>query len=289
MGVEQLMRDRFRAAIEYDAASKKKGGLPHRRDLQLEALLEIVQGKRLIHCHSYRQDEVLMMLRLAAEFKIRIGTLQHILEGYKVADEIAAAGAGASSFADWWGYKMEAFDAIPENAAMMHGRGVLTTINSDSGDLARRLNTEAAKSMKHGGVSADDAIRFVTINAAKQLRIEAKTGSLEPGKDADFVSWNMNPLSNYARAEQTWVDGRKYFDRAEDIESRKRFTAEREALVQKALAERVKELGKPKEGEGKGGDDKKPAAHGHDHDDHRARELGGLYHDGHDKHTCSDH
>jgi imidazolonepropionase-like amidohydrolase len=182
MGVEQLMRDRFRAAQEYDAASKKKGGLPPRRDLQLEALLEVLQGKRLIHCHSYRLDEILVMLKVAEDFKIRIGTLQHILEGYKVADAIARHGAGASSFADWWGYKMEAWDAIPENAAMMQARGVLTSINSDSADLARRLNTEGAKSIKHGGVSPDEALRFVTLNAAKQLRIDNRVGSLEPGQ-----------------------------------------------------------------------------------------------------------
>jgi imidazolonepropionase-like amidohydrolase len=276
MGVEQLMRDRFRAALEYDAASKKKGGLPHRRDLQLDAMLEIVTGKRLIHCHAYRLDEVLMILRLADEFRIRLGTLQHILDGYKVADEIAKSGAGASAFADWWGYKMEAFDAIPDNAAMMHSRGVLTSINSDSADLARRLNTEAAKTMKHGGASPDDAIRFVTINAAKQLRIDAKTGSLELGKDADFVLWRGHPLSNYARVEQTWIDGRKYFDRAEDLEARKAFAAQRDALVQKALGERVKELNKPPQG-----DDKKPAD--------PATELRAGYSSARETHSCTDH
>ncbi len=251
MGVEQIIRDRFRAALEYDAALKKKDGLPPRRDLQLEALSEIVSGKRLIHCHSYRQDEVLAFLHLAQEFKIKVGTLQHILEGYKVADEIAKGGVGASTFADWWGYKFEVYDGIPENASMMQSQGVLTSVNSDSADLARRLNTEAGKSMKYGGMSADDALKLVTINPAKQLRIDAQTGSLEPGKDADFVIWDGNPLSNYTRVNQTWIDGRKYFDRAEDAEARKAFATQREALVQKALTERVKELGKPKEGEDK--------------------------------------
>ncbi len=193
MGVEQLIRDRFRAAQEYDAAMKKKEGLPPRRDLQLEALAEILNGKRLIHCHSYRQDEVLMLLRLAGEFKIKIGTLQHILEGYKVADEIAAHGAGASSFADWWAYKFETYDAIPDNPAMMHGRSVLTSVNSDSDDLARRLNTEAGKSIKYGGLSPEEALKLVTIYPAKQLQIDARTGSLEPGKDADFVIWSGQP------------------------------------------------------------------------------------------------
>ena len=284
MGVEQIIRDRFRAALEYETALKKKDGLPPRRDLQLEALAEIVNNKRLIHCHSYRQDEILAFLNLTNEFKIKVGTLQHILEGYKVADAIAKAGAGASSFADWWGYKFEVYDAIPDNAAMMQGQGVLTSINSDSADLARRLNTEAAKSMKWGGLSADDALKLVTINSARQLRIDAKTGSLEPGKDADFVIWNGHPLSNYTRVNQTWIEGRKYFDRTEDAEARKTFTAQREALVQKALVERVKDLGKPKEGDDKKPDDKdaKPPP-GHSH---RAHELAPLYGDGGNKHTC---
>ena len=287
MGVEQIMRDRFRAALEYDAALKKKQGLPVRRDLQLEAISEIVSGKRLIHCHSYRQDEIFAFLSVAREFKIKVGTLQHILEGYKVADVMAKDGVGGSSFADWWGYKFEVYDAIPDNAAMMHGQGVLTSVNSDSADLARRLNTEAAKSMKYGGLSPDEALKLVTINPARQLRIDAKTGSLETGKDADFVIWSGNPLSNYASVKQTWIDGRKYFDRAEDAEARKSFAAQREALVQKALIERLKDLGSSKEGESdKKADDKEPPPKVSQHEKHRERELEGLYGNGHDKHTC---
>ena len=286
MGVEQLIRDRFRAAQEYDTAQKKKEGLPPRRDLQLEALLEIVNGKRLIHCHSYRQDEVLMLLRVADEFKIKLGTFQHILEGYKVADEIAKHGAGGSTFADWWAYKWEAWDAIPDNAAMMHRRGVLSSVNSDSADLARRLNTEAGKSMKYGGMTAEEALKLVTIYPAKQLRIDGKTGSLEPGKDADFVIWSGHPLSNYTNVRQTWIDGRKYFDRTEDAEGHKTFAAQREALIQKALPERMKELGSGgKEGDSKDkkGDEKeKPPRR----EEHRAHELESLYGDGSDKHTC---
>ncbi|MGZ5006106.1 MAG: amidohydrolase, partial [Chthoniobacterales bacterium] len=275
MGVEEIIRDRFRAAQEYVAASKRKDALPFRRDLQLEALAEILEGKRLIHCHSYRQDEVLAFLRVTKEFNVRAATLQHILEGYKVAQEIAAAGVGGSTFADWWGYKMEVIDAIPFNAAMMASQGVLTSVNSDSADLARRLNTEAGKSMKYGGMSPDDALKLVTINSAKQLRVEAKVGSLEVGKDADFVIWSGNPLSNYSHANQTWIDGRKYFDRAEDAEAQKKFAQQREALVQKALAERVKESGKPKNGDEKKADDKaspKPTD---------------LYGDGSDRYTCT--
>lgn len=285
MGIEQLIRDRFRAALEYEAAMKKKEGLPARRDLQLEALSEIVSNKRLIHCHSYRLDEVQMFLKLTSEFKIKIGTLQHILEGYKLADEIAKNGAGASSFADWWAYKWEAFDAIPDNASMMHGQGVLTSINSDSNDLARRLNTEAAKSMKYGGLPADEALKLVTIYPAQQLRIEAKVGSLEAGKDADFVIWNGNPLSNYSRVNQTWIEGRKYFDRADETAARPAFAAQREALVQKALTERLKELGGRNDGADKDGDKsaKKPTTHHAD----RAQELSAIYGNGSDRHTCS--
>ncbi|MDQ6625447.1 MAG: amidohydrolase family protein [Verrucomicrobiota bacterium] len=285
MGVEEIYRDRFRAALEYDAAAKRKDPLPFRRDLQLEALSEIVNNKRLIHCHSYRQDEVLAFLRVTNEFKIQVGTLQHILEGYKVADEIAAAHIGGSTFADWWGYKVEAFDAIPYNAAMMASRGVLTTINSDSPDLARRLNTEAAKSMKYGAMVPDDAIKLATINAAKQLRIDNKVGSLEVGKDADFVVWSGDPLSNYTHANQTWIDGRKYFDRAEDAETRKGFAAQREALVQKALAERMKEIGKPKEGGDKKDGEKEPKPATQE-DAEREHELVGAYGDGSDRYTC---
>jgi len=284
MGVEQIMRDRFRAALEYDAALKKKPGLPVRRDLQLEALSEILAGKRLIHCHSYRQDEILAFLGLAREFKIKVGTLQHILEGYKVADVMAKDGVGGSSFADWWGYKFEVIDAIPDNAAIMQSQGVLASINSDSADLARRLNTEAAKSMKYSGLSAEDALKLVTINPARQLRIDARTGSLETGKDADFVIWNANPLSNYASVNQTWIDGRKYFDRAEDAEARKAMALQRETLVQKALAERLKEIGSGDSD--KKGDEKESPPKLSAHERHREHELGSLYGDGHDKHTC---
>ena len=274
MGVEQLIRDRFRAGQEYDAAQKSKSGLPHRRDLQLEALSEIVNGKRLIHAHSYRQDEVLAFLYLTDEFKIKVGTLQHILEGYKVAGEIAQRGVGASTFADWWGYKFEAFDAIPHNAAMMKSQGVLTSVNSDSGDLARRLNTEAAKSMKYGGLSAEEALKLVTLYPAQQLRIDAKTGSLEAGKDADFVIWNGDPLSNYSRVEQTWIEGRKYFDRAEDAAAQKSFAAQREALVQKALTERVDKIAK--------GDDD-------DEKDDKPKKPDGVYRGEAGRYSCSEH
>lgn len=289
MGVEQLIRDRFRAALEYDAASKKKDGLPFRRDLQLEALLEVVNGKRLVHCHAYRQDEMLMLMGLADEFKFKIGTFQHVLEGYKIADEIAKHGAGGSTFADWWAYKWEAFDAIPDNAAMMLSRGVVTSVNSDSDDLARRLNTEAAKSTKYAYLSEEEALKLVTIYPARQLRIDAKTGSLETGKDADFVIWNGSPLSNYTSVKQTWIDGRKYFDRAEDTEARKTVAAQREALIQKALPERMKELNmSDKDADAK---EKKPdgtESAQRVYRKHRHHELGSPYSNGSGKHTCTE-
>ena len=224
MGVEAFLRDQFRAAVEYRAAQKEfatrvdsASHIPPRIDLELEALAEIVEGKRIIHCHSYRQDEILMLIRLADEFGFRIGTFQHILEGYKVADAIARHGAGGSCFSDWWAYKMEVMDAIPWDGAMMRGQGVLMSFNSDSNELARHLNTEAAKAVKYGNLPPTNALEFVTINPAKQLGIGDRTGSIEQGKDADLVLWSGDPLSPFALCEQTWVEGTKRFDRIDDL------------------------------------------------------------------------
>ena len=242
MGVEQIIRDRFLAAREYqqawdryNALADKSGVVPPRRDLELETLQEILAGERLVHCHSYRQDEILMLIRIADEFGFTIGTFQHVLEGYKVGPEIAAHGAGASTFSDWWAFKVEAYDAIPYNGALMHEAGVLVTFNSDSNELARRLNTEAAKAVKYGGVDEVEALKFVTLNAAKQLDIDPYVGSLENGKDADFVIWNGHPLSTYTKCEQTWIDGRKYFDIDEDKMMRIDVQKERTRLIQKLL------------------------------------------------------
>ncbi len=242
MGVEQIIRDRFRAAREYqqtwdryNALADKSGVVPPRRDLELETLQEILAGERLVHCHSYRQDEILMLIRIADDFGFTIGTFQHVLEGYKVGPEIAAHGAGASTFSDWWAFKVEAYDAIPYNGALMHEAGVLVTFNSDSNELARRLNTEAAKAVKYGGVDEVEALKFVTLNAAKQLAIDPYVGSLETGKDADFVIWNGHPLSTYTKCEQTWIDGRKYFDVDEDKMMRIEVKKERSRLIQKLL------------------------------------------------------
>jgi len=242
MGVEQIMRDEFKAALDYEKAWKKwerdKSGLPPRRDLELDAILEILNGKRFVHCHSYRQDEIIAMMRVAEEFGFRIQVFQHILEGYKVADIMAKHGAGASSFTDWWAYKLEVYDAIPYNGALMHEQGVLVSFNSDSDELARRLNLEAAKAVKYGGVSEEEALKFVTLNPAKQLKVDHRVGSLEVGKDADFVIWSGHPLSTYSICEQTWIDGRKYFDREEDRKLIDEVQRQRAVLIQKALTEK---------------------------------------------------
>lgn len=238
-GVEYVIRDAFTRAKAYQhewqayEARRGKGdaGLPPRRDLQLEPLVEILEGKRLVHAHAYRADEILMLLRLADEMGFKVATFQHVLEGYKVADEMAAHGAGGSTFSDWWAYKIEAEDAIPYNVAIMHDRGVLVSVNSDSAEHSRRLNTEAAKAIHWGGLSEDDALALVTINPAKQLRIDDRVGSLEPGKDADVVIWNHHPLSTYAIVDRVYVDGQRYYDREEDERRLTEVRAEKARLV----------------------------------------------------------
>ncbi|HLF15406.1 MAG TPA: amidohydrolase family protein [Bacteroidota bacterium] len=238
-GVEQIIRDEFTAAKDYRRQwadfRAGKSRIPPRRDLQMETLVEILEGKRLVHSHSYRQDEILMLMRVAEDFGFRVATFQHILEGYKVADIMAKHGAGGSSFSDWWAYKMEVYDAIPYNGALMNSAGVVVSFNSDSDELARRMNLEAAKAVKYGGTAPEEALKFVTINPAKQLRIDKRVGSLEPGKDADFVVWSGNPLSTLSICEQTWIDGRRYFDRREDRAMNDEVARERSVLIQKAL------------------------------------------------------
>ncbi|MBI3259593.1 MAG: amidohydrolase family protein [Ignavibacteriae bacterium] len=238
MGVEEIMRDGFQAALEYEKQMKegvKGSSIPPRRDIQLETLLEIIRGKRFVHCHSYVQSEILMLIRLAEEFGFKVNTFTHILEGYKVAKEMALHGAGGSTFSDWWDYKFEVYDAIPQNPAIMQEQGIVVAINSDDGEMARRLNQEAGKSVKYGGVSEENALKFVTINPAKLLYVDDRVGSLEVGKDADIVLWNGNPLSNFSRVEQTYVDGRKYFDRVIDEQMRKRDENFRAILEQRAI------------------------------------------------------
>jgi imidazolonepropionase-like amidohydrolase len=240
MGVEDVIRDAFLRARAYqkswrdwEAKGRGEGAAPPRRDLQLEPLVEVLEGKRYVHAHCYRADEILMLLRVADEFGFKIRTLQHVLEGYKVAKEIAAHGAGASTFSDWWAYKVEAYDAIPYNAAIMVRKGVLVSLNSDDPELMRRLNTEAAKTMKWGGLSETEALALITINPARQLGVEARVGSIEPGKDADLTIFDRHPLSSYARVQKVLIDGEVYFDRDKDVSARAGLEARKKALAEK--------------------------------------------------------
>jgi imidazolonepropionase-like amidohydrolase len=251
MGVEYVIREAFTEAREYlrkwdeyhrqvSSSGENNGSLlPPKRDLKLEALAEVLRGERLVHAHCYRADEILMLIRVADEFGFKIATFQHVLEGYKVAKEIAAHGAGASTFSDWWAYKAEAYDAIPYNAALMARKGVLVSLNSDSAELARRLNLEAAKAIKYGGLSEDEALALVTINPAKQLRIEKRVGSIEVGKDADLAIFSGHPLSVYSVVEKVFIDGQVYFDRQADLARRADLEKEKKELREKLKPERA--------------------------------------------------
>ncbi|MAT55285.1 MAG: amidohydrolase [Saprospirales bacterium] len=233
MGVEQVYVDYFTEAKKY--GELKRSGKPFRTDIELECLLEILESKRFITCHSYRQSEINMLMKVAEQFGFRVNTFTHILEGYKVADKMAEHGVGGSSFSDWWAYKFEVYEAIPHNGAIMHEQGVTVAFNSDDAEMARRLNQEAAKAVRFGGVSEEEALKFVTINPAKLLHIDDHTGSLKVGKDADVVLWSDHPLSVYAKAEMTFVDGIKFFDRNEDAKLRQQVADERNRLIQKML------------------------------------------------------
>jgi len=242
MGVEETIRGAFTEARDYKKAwddynkrfnAGEKSLIPPRRDLKLEPLVEVLEGKRYVHSHCYREDEILMLLRVAKEFGFKVRTFQHVLEGYKVADEIAAAGVGASTFSDWWAYKVEAYDAIPYNAALMTRRGVVVSINSDDAEEATHLNQEAAKSMKFGGLSHDEALKMVTLNPALQLGIDRRVGTIDVGKDADLAIYNHDPLSAYAVVQKTLIDGRVYFDRQRDITDRQAREKEKKALLDK--------------------------------------------------------
>lgn len=241
MGVEEVVRKSFVDARDYLAAweeyeAKKKRGeaaIPPRRDLLMETMAGILRGEVDVHAHGYRADELLMLLNLADEMGFKIRELQHVLEGYKIAPEIAKHGAGAGTFIDWWGYKAEAYDAIPHNVALMVRGNVLTSVNSDSDELARHLNHDAAKAMKYGGLTEEEALRLITINPAKQLRLDHRLGSIEAGKDADLAIWNGHPLSTYSRVEKTFIEGEIYFDRARDLERREQMRREKEELLEK--------------------------------------------------------
>src|SRR5690242_10925872 len=267
MGVEETIRGAFSEARDYKktwddynkrSAAGEKNLIPPRRDLKLEPLVEVLEGKRYVHSHCYREDEILMLLRVAKEFGFKVRTFQHVLEGYKVADELAAAGVGASTFSDWWAYKVEAYDAIPYNAALMTKRGVVVSINSDDAEEATHLNQEAAKSMKFGGLSHDEALKLVTLNPAIQLGIDKRVGSIDAGKDADLVIYNRDPLSDYAVVQKTLIDGRVYFDRQRDIADRPTREKEKKALLEK---ERKAEKKPENKSEEKKPEEKKPKPH----------------------------
>jgi imidazolonepropionase-like amidohydrolase len=241
MGVEDVIREAFNDAKEYQKAwsdyrakvGRGESAIEPHRDLKLDTLVEVLEGKRFVHVHCYRQDEILMMLRVADEMGFKVRTLQHVLEGYKVAKEIAAHGAGASTFSDWWSYKVEAYDAIPYNAAIMASRGVIVSLNSDSAELMRHLNDEAAKTMKYGGLDETEALSLITINPAKQLMLDKRVGSIEPGKDADITIFDKHPLSNFAKVEKVFIDGQLYFDRNNDLAERAPRETEKKKLTDK--------------------------------------------------------
>jgi imidazolonepropionase-like amidohydrolase len=241
MGVEDVIREAFTEAKAYkgewdDYNAKVARGdhpIPPRKDLKLEPLKEVLEGKRYVHSHSYRADEILMLIRVADEFGFKIKTFQHVLEGYKVAKEMAAHGAGGSTFSDWWDYKVEAADAIPFNVAVMTKFGVISSVNSDDAELMRHLNTEAAKSMKYGGLNETEALSLVTINPARQLGIDNRVGSIDVGKDADLVIYDKHPLSDYAKVQKVLIDGKVYFDRDTEVSGLAGKAAEKQKLVEK--------------------------------------------------------
>ena len=237
MGVEQTYMNYFTKAQEY-LKNIQTNAQNTRKDLELDALAEIINKKRFITCHSYVQSEITMLMRVAEKFNFTVNTFTHILEGYKVADKMKAHGVYASTFADWWAYKFEVIDAIPHNAGILSQMGVCTAINSDDAEMARRLNQEAAKSVKYANMSEEDAWKMVTLNPAKMLHLDHKMGSLKLGKDADVVLWTENPLSIYAKSLYTIVDGTVYFDREKEAERSKQVTAERTKLIQKMLGDK---------------------------------------------------
>ncbi|MCC6549902.1 MAG: amidohydrolase family protein [Ignavibacteriaceae bacterium] len=232
MGVEQYYFDLFTRAKEY-AQRKKAGGNLFRVDLDLEAINEILEGKRNITCHSYVQSEINMLLHVADSMGFKVNTFTHILEGYKVADKMKQHGSNASSFSDWWAYKFEVYEAIPHNGAIMHNAGLNVGFNSDDAEMARRLNQEAAKAVKYGNISEEDALKFVTLNPAKMLKLDHKIGSIKTGKDADLVLWSGHPLSIASRAEKTIIDGIIYFDRDLNDKAAEEIKAERNRIIQK--------------------------------------------------------
>ncbi|MFN6037709.1 MAG: amidohydrolase family protein, partial [Bacteroidota bacterium] len=244
MGVEQVYYDYFHRAREYDSKwnlfkklndKEKKVTSAPRRDLELETLAQILNKKRFITCHSYVQSEINMLMQVGDSMGFTVNTFTHILEGYKVADKMKARGVAASTFSDWWAYKMEVMDAIPYNAALLSKMGVVTAINSDDAEMGRRLNQEAAKAMKYGELSEEEALKLCTYNPAKILHLDNRMGSIKVGKDADLVLWTDHPLSVYAKVEKTIIDGVVYFDAKEDLKLREEIKKERTRIIHKMI------------------------------------------------------
>ena len=227
MGVENMLRNAFTQAVEYKKhweaynADRSDRKVAPEYNLRMQTLVDIMNGDVLVHCHSYRADEIYMLMKVFSDFNVPTITFQHANEAYKVAPELAAFGASASVFADWWAYKLEVYYSTAYNAAILHENGVLTSINSDSGELIRHLFHEAAKTQKYGNLSDDEALAMITLNPAKQLGIDDKVGSLEEGKDADIAIFDKHPLSVYAIPQMTFIDGVKYFDIENDIDDQR--------------------------------------------------------------------
>jgi imidazolonepropionase-like amidohydrolase len=273
LGVEAIIRDAFQAAREYEdkwerysalGKSEKSRTIPPRRDLQWEPLVETLNSRMWLACHAYVQSEMLMLIRLAAEYGFQVRSFEHGLEAYKIAPEIAAAGVGVATFPDWWAYKFEVYDAIPHNAALLTEAGAVTAIKSDSPEMARRLPQEAAKSIMYADMSEEEALNMVTINAAEILMVDDRVGSVEIGKDADFVIWNGHPLSIFSKPEQTWIEGHKYFNLETDLKMREEIKSEKNALIQKVY--------RNQDGAGKGYT--KPSSSGGDYYDPGAGDEG---------------
>jgi imidazolonepropionase-like amidohydrolase len=246
MGVEQIIRDAYQRAVDYNNQWKtwnalkpveKLGKVPPRRDLELDPIVDVLEKRSFIECHTYQQSEGTMIMNLAKDFGVKVNSLIHFNEGYKIADQIAANGAAASVFSDWWDYKYEVYEGIAYNAALLLSQGVLVCINSDDAEMGRRLNQEAAKIMKYGGISETEALKLITINPAIMLHLGDRTGSIKVGKDADLVLWTDNPLSVYANANKTMVDGTFYFDEEQDAKMKEQIDSERNRIIANILRE----------------------------------------------------
>jgi imidazolonepropionase-like amidohydrolase len=240
MGVEQIIRDAYQRAVDYNNIRKtwnemkpadRVGKIPPRRDLELDAIVDVLEKRSFIECHTYVQSECTMIMDIAKDFGVKVNSFIHLNEGYKIADQIAEHGAAASVFSDWWDYKYEVYEGISYNASMLIKHGVLTCINSDDDEMGRRLNQEAAKIMKYGGISETEALRLITINPAIMLHLGDRTGSIKVGKDADLVLWTDYPLSIYARANKTIIDGTIYFDEDLDAKMKEQIDSERNRII----------------------------------------------------------